>query len=92
MKREVLQRIEALEAAKDGAPEIWVAPTERGLAGWECMGQNSVDSKKVHRLPGESDEDLANRARECMKDLHRADPSTAKAAVYFAFDDIGMTR
>ena len=92
MRRDVLQRIEALEAAKEGAPEIWIAPTESGLAGWECMGQNTTGSKKVYRLPNESDEDLANRARECMRELTRDVPSTAKAAVYFAFDDAGMSR
>ncbi|GHE20001.1 hypothetical protein [Halomonas urumqiensis] len=89
---EIERRLASLESAGKDLPEIWIGPPERGLAGWECMGQNTIGSQKVHRLPGESDEELADRARECMKAMHREVPSTARAAVYFAIDHEGMSR
>ena len=93
MKRELWRRLEALEyAGKDDTPEIWVQPPERGLSGWECMAQNAAPSELVQRLPDESDDDLAARARQCMERMRREGGATSGARVFFGLDDQGMTR
>ncbi|MDI5987021.1 hypothetical protein QLQ85_19735 [Halomonas sp. M4R5S39] len=86
------KRLAALEETCGEPTEIWIEPPERGLAGWECMGQNAHPAEKVHRLPDESDEDLADRARECMRRMRREGGYTSPAAVYFAFDHEGVSR
>ncbi|MGQ4879823.1 hypothetical protein ACOJCM_14755 [Billgrantia sp. LNSP4103-1] len=84
------KRLEALETVHAEPPEIWVAPSEMEIAGWELLPGNSL-SENVMRLTGESDEDLKGRARAAMRELWRQGGARNAAAIYFAIKPSGVT-
>ncbi|MDL4861997.1 hypothetical protein NPJ88_006605 [Halomonas elongata] len=94
MRTDLAKRLEALEKAHNNdGPELWIdKDSSTGVAGWEICPQNDAPSECVHRLPGESDDDLRIRARECMERLRREGGRNGGARIYFAFDEHGVTQ
>lgn len=83
MRRDVLQRIEALEREATERVVVWIGPPEAGIEGWEILpGKGAI---KVWRETGETDDDLQARAA-LEANRHRG------MIVVFGMDASGVTR
>ncbi len=83
MRRDLLKRLETLEAADAQLAVVWIGAPEAGIEGWEILpGDGALH---VWRRPGETDEDLQTRAA-AEANRHRG------MVVCFAMDARGGTR
>lgn len=84
MRRDVLQRVEALEREATERCVLWIGPPEGALAGWEILPGKGADLR-IWRDGDESDDDLKARAA-AEANRHRG------MVVCFGMDAQGVTR
>lgn len=84
MRRDLRQRIEALEREATERVVVWIGPPEAGIEGWEILPGKGADLR-IWRDAGESDDALKARAA-AEANRHRG------MIVCFGMDAQGVTR
>lgn len=83
MRREILKRLQNLEATAAQRIVCWIGPPEGGLHGWEILGNDGPIH--VWRQEGETDDALQARAAAAAN-------GNQGMVVAFAMDAQGVTR